>query len=57
MIVRADLAALRESRWYEYLVRFGLGGVATVGAGLVADGFGPMVGGMRFLPSSLRAPR
>jgi Protein of unknown function (DUF3147) len=46
MIVRADLAALREGRWYEYLVRFSLGGVATVSAGLVADAFGPKVGGM-----------
>ena len=30
MIVRAKLSALKQGHWYEYLVRFGLGGLATV---------------------------
>jgi hypothetical protein len=46
MIVRLNLSALREIRWYEYAVRFVLGGVMTVVAGLVAARFGPMVGGL-----------
>jgi hypothetical protein len=36
---------LRETRWYEYLIRFALGGAMTVIAGLIADHFGPIVGG------------
>jgi uncharacterized protein DUF3147 len=46
MIVRAKLSALKQSHWYEYLVRFGLGGIATVVAGLVADTWGPAAGGL-----------
>ena len=46
MIVQADFSALRETRWYEYLIRFALGGAMTVIAGLIAAGFGPIVGGL-----------
>jgi hypothetical protein len=46
MIVRAKLSALKQGHWYEYLVRFGLGGIATVVAGLVADTWGPAAGGL-----------
>jgi len=46
MIVELDLSALRESRWHEYLTRFALGGAMTVIAGLIADRFGPIVGGL-----------
>jgi hypothetical protein len=46
MIVQLRLYALRETRWYEYLVRFALGGAMTVIAGLMAAGFGPIVGGL-----------
>src|SRR6478672_3617310 len=46
MIVRAKLSALKQGHWYEYLVRFGLGGLATVVAGLVADTWGPAAGGL-----------
>ena len=46
MIVQAKFSALRETRWYEYLIRFGLGGAMTVVAGLIAAGFGPIVGGL-----------
>ena len=46
MIVRLKLAALRETSWREYLLRFGLGGVTTVVAGLIAAGFGPVIGGL-----------
>jgi MFS family permease len=46
MIVRLKLSALRETHWYEYLIRFGLGGAMTVVAGLIASRFGPIVGGL-----------
>src|SRR6185312_15638990 len=36
MIVDVRLSAIRETAWYEYLLRFGLGGAATVVAGLIA---------------------
>jgi hypothetical protein len=39
-------SALKESRWYEYVVRFALGGLATCFAGLVANAYGPAVGGL-----------
>jgi hypothetical protein len=46
MIVRAKFSTLREGNWREYLVRFGLGGLATVLAGGVAELFGPSTGGL-----------
>ena len=46
MIVRAKWSALKQGQWYEYLVRFALGGLATVLAGLVADIWGPAAGGL-----------
>ena len=46
MIVQLKLSALRETRWYEYLTRFALGGAMTVIAGLIAARFGPIVGGL-----------
>src|SRR4029078_11166582 len=46
MIVQFKPSALRQTRWYEYLVRCGLGGAMTVIAGLIASRFGPVVGGL-----------
>jgi uncharacterized protein DUF3147 len=46
MIVHAKFSALRQGHWYEYLVRFALGGLATVVAGLLADIWGPTTGGL-----------
>jgi hypothetical protein len=46
MIVRAKFAALKEGHWYEYLVRFVLGGLVTVVAGIVAQIWGPAAGGL-----------
>lgn len=43
---RPTFSALRETRWYEYLIRFALGGAMTVIAGLIAAGFGLIVGGL-----------
>ena len=53
-------SSLREGRWYEYLIRFALGGAVTVFTGLISSRYGPSVGGL-FLrpssPSSAPAPR
>jgi len=39
-------SALRRTHWGEYAVRFALGGAVTVVTGLLAHGFGPVVGGL-----------
>jgi hypothetical protein len=46
MYVRARLSALRESHWYEFAIRFALGGLATVMTGVIAAVWGPVVGGL-----------
>jgi hypothetical protein len=46
MRVRVKLSAFKQSHWYEYVVRFALGGLATVMAGLVADIWSPESGGL-----------
>ena len=46
MIVRVKWSALKQIRGYEYIVRFALGGLATVFAGVIADRFGPVTGGL-----------
>jgi hypothetical protein len=46
MIVRLQLGALRDVHWYEFAVRFVLGGAMTVIAGAIASRFGAAVGGL-----------
>jgi hypothetical protein len=46
MIVRVKWAALKQTHGYEYAIRFVLGGLATVLAGVIADRFGPETGGL-----------
>jgi hypothetical protein len=46
MIVRFHPSALRDIRWYQYAVRFALGGAMTVIAGFIAARFGPVIGGL-----------
>jgi hypothetical protein len=46
MVVSVKLAALKEGRWYEYVIRFALGGLTTVVAGVIAHIWGPAVGGL-----------
>jgi hypothetical protein len=45
-MIHLRFSSLKESRWYEYLLRFVLGGFATCLAGLVADFGGPALGGL-----------
>src|SRR4029079_1931415 len=46
MKVRVETSSLKHSRWYGHVLRFCLGGTVTVAAGLVAEWFGPAVGGI-----------
>ena len=46
MLVGVSPSALKDGRWYEHLIRFALGGAATVFAGWVASRFGPSIGGL-----------
>ena len=44
--IRLSPSSLKEGRWYEYLIRFALGGAATVFTGLVSSHYGASVGGI-----------
>ncbi|MCG2641577.1 MULTISPECIES: DUF3147 family protein [Bradyrhizobium] len=46
MLVKLSSSALRQTRWYEYGIRFLLGGLATVFTGLVSTRFGVAIGGL-----------
>src|SRR3954451_10604756 len=46
MIVKTNIGALKQTRWYEYATRFVLGGLITAIAGLVANHWGPAAGGL-----------
>jgi hypothetical protein len=44
--IRFSSLSLRQGRWYEYMVRFVLGGAATVLTGLVSSRYGASIGGL-----------
>ncbi|MCA6101278.1 DUF3147 family protein [Bradyrhizobium australafricanum] len=44
--IRFSPSSLKQGRWYEYLVRFVLGGAATVFTGLVSSRYGAAIGGV-----------
>jgi hypothetical protein len=46
MNIQFDLGSLRKTGWYEYAIRFIFGGAITVIAGLLANRFGPVIGGL-----------
>lgn len=46
MPVKLSLSALKQTRWYEYGIRFLLGGLATVLTGILGSRFGVSVGGL-----------
>ena len=46
MRVEANFSALKQTNLREHLVRFVLGGVVTVAAGLIAREWGPVIGGL-----------
>lgn len=46
MILKFELASVGETKWSEYATRFVFGGIVTLLAGLIADHFGPAIGGL-----------
>ena len=46
MIIQFNLSALKRTRWYEYGIRFLLGGGITVVAGFLANRYRPILGGL-----------
>jgi hypothetical protein len=46
MVVKLQLSALRQTRWYELALRFLFGGIATLLTGLIAKSSGPVVAGL-----------
>jgi|SoiMethySBSTD1v2_1073268.scaffolds.fasta_scaffold2297542_2 hypothetical protein len=44
--IRISPSSLREGRWYEYVIRFTLGGAATVFTGLISSRYGASIGGL-----------
>ena len=46
MKVKINLSVLKEPKWYEYLIRFLIGGGITALTGIIAKKFGPAVGGL-----------
>jgi hypothetical protein len=44
--IRFSPSSLKEGRWYEYLIRFVLGGAATVFTGLISSSYGAFIGGV-----------
>lgn len=58
MMPELDVGDVRKTAWWEHVLRFFFGGLVTVGAGLVAHHWGPVVGGLflafpSILPASL----
>lgn len=46
MLVKLSPSSLKQTRWYEYGIRFLLGGLATVLAGIAGARFGVSIGGL-----------
>src|SRR5947209_7583644 len=46
MLVKVTAAALKQTKWHQYAVRFFFGGLISAFAGLVAKRYGPIVGGL-----------
>ena len=45
-MIRIDLAGLRRTKWQDYAIRFLFGGLITAAAGLIAQRWGPGIGGL-----------
>lgn len=46
MRIKADFSTLRQTKWQDYAVRFLFGGLITALAGIIAQKFGPGIGGL-----------
>src|ERR671931_2234426 len=45
-MISISTSALKRAKWWEYVLRFVLGGLVTAGAGAIAKTFGPSFGGL-----------
>jgi hypothetical protein len=45
-MIEFEPESLKKTKLHQYVVRFVLGGAVTAAAGLVADHFGPVIGGL-----------
>src|SRR5580658_1303714 len=46
MTIKIDPSGLKQTKWHEYALRFAIGGVITVIAGMIARKWGPGIGGL-----------
>ena len=46
MKISISISGLKQTRWYEYALRFLFGGLVTAAAGLIAKAYGPAIGGL-----------
>lgn len=46
MQIKIDPSVIGQTRWYEYAIRFLFGGLITAIAGIIANKFGPGIGGL-----------
>lgn len=46
MTIKIDPSGLKQTKWHEYALRFVAGGIITVVAGLIAQKWGPGIGGL-----------
>jgi hypothetical protein len=46
MQIKIDFSSVRETSWYHYGIRFLFGGLITAITGMIAKGWGPIVGGL-----------
>ena len=46
MLIKFDGKALKKTKVHEYLTRFLLGGATCIATGLIAQKFGPVIGGL-----------
>ena len=46
MKISVSLSSFAETKWYEFVLRFVLGGFVTAVVGLVGTKFGPIIGGL-----------
>lgn len=46
MITKLNFESVRSTNWSEYVTRFAFGGAVTLFAGVIADKFGPGIGGL-----------
>jgi len=46
MLIKVDFSALNATKWHEYAIRFLFGGLITAITGIIAQKFGPIIGGL-----------